>query len=86
MSEPYMLISEASSYSYYIFGKFSNNVKDISKRERCIVVFGKDKYIAQTINSMHNKLDIDHIEYLKDKIIAGRDPNEIYRTVKIIAK
>lgn len=86
MSEPYMLISEASSYSYYIFGKGSNNAKDISKGARCIVVFGKDKYIAQTINSMHNKLDIDHIEYLQDKIIAGRDPNEIYRTVKIIAK
>jgi len=86
MDEPYMLISKTSRQSYYIFGKASKDVKDISKGERSIVVFGDEKYIAQTIISVHNKLDIDHIEYLNDKIVAGRDPNEIYRTVRIIAK
>jgi hypothetical protein len=26
------------------------------------------------------------IEYLQDKIVAGRDPDEIYRTVEIIVR
>ena len=84
--EPYTLISEASRYSYFIFGKGSNMVKDISKGNRYIVVFGKDKYIDKTIKTIHDKFDIDHIEYLDDKIITGHDPGEIYRTIKVITK
>ena len=86
MTEPYMLISQSPRYSYYIFDKRSNGAKDINNETKCIVLFGNDEYIKKTIKSLQNKLAIDHIEYLRDKIVAGHDQGEIYDTAKIIAK
>ncbi len=86
ISEPYMLISESSSYSYYIFNKGNHNVKDINTKTKHIVVFGRNKFSENIIKYIHDKFGIDHIEYLDDKIITGRGPEEIYRTIKVITK
>ena len=86
MSEPYTLISEASRYSYFIFGKGSNSFKDINKETKNIVVFGRNKFNEETLKKLQEKYKIDHIQYLPDKIIVAHGPDEIYNTIKIIAE
>lgn len=84
--EPYMLISESPRWSYFIFGKASHGVQDISSDTKNIVVFGRNKYDKDIIKNIQNKLEIDHIEYLNDEIITGHGLDEICSTIKIISK
>jgi hypothetical protein len=86
MVEPYTLISEASRYSYFIFGKGSNSLKDLNNEAKNIVVFGRNIFNEETLKKLQEKYKIDHIQYLPDRIIVAHGSDEIYHTVKIVAE
>ena len=83
MTESYALISETPKYSYYIFGKQSKQIKDINNYSKYIVLFGTDKYNKMMLKSIKDKFNIDHIEYLDDKIIVSDNRDAKLNTIKI---
>lgn len=86
MSEPYMLISAAPRYSYFIFHKGSNNIEAVNENIKVITVFGNEAYDKGIIAGLQDKFKVDHIEYLDDRIITGHGSGEIYYTVKIYTR
>lgn len=85
MVEPYMLISEAPIYSYFIFNKGSNELKDITKENTNIVIFGRAEFDKQMIARLRSKFNTIGIEYIPNEI-AANNHGEIYRTIKVTTK
>ncbi len=86
ISEPYMLISEAPRYSYYIFGKGSKKVQDINQDTKHMILFGKEQWLKEITKMVHDYIKHAQIEYLHEKYITGHNPGDIYCAVKINAQ